>query len=1139
MNIGQQKHDAIGSYTSFLNQSFYKIQNLDSIEPFFMSIVSSSDHWLFIASNGGLSAGRVNSEQALFPYYTEDKLADNYENTGSKIILRVNKGGQDCLWEPFTVRQYGQYILEKNLYKNELGTALVFEETNMTLGLRCCYAWRTSEKFGFIKTVWVQNLETSQTATQVELLDGLQNILPANINSDTQNTFSVLLDAYKRNELDPRTGLGIFMLNSTLTDLAEPSESLLATTVFQVGLPQARALLSSLQLENFRSGLGIDQESELRGRRGAYFAYAKLSLLPGEEATWHLVADTNQDAADISNLQQTLKKNPVELYQEIERDIKANEDQLNRIVGSADGSQVGEDKLRTSHHFANVMFNVMRGGIFADQYKIDTADFIDYLSIHNKPALLTHAGFFSSLPKKIHLSELLSRLDAQPSADLTRLGYTYLPLTFSRRHGDPSRPWNKFAIKIKNDDGSMRLDYQGNWRDIFQNWEALAYSYPEFIENMIFTFLSATTADGYNPYRIKRSGLEWESPEPGNPWANLGYWSDHQIIYLLKLMEISTKVHPGKLDSFLDRPILSYAKVPYRIRPYADLIKDPYNTIQFDHALENEIHKQVETIGTDGKLLSQADGQVLHRSLAEKLLTLLLAKLVNFVPEGGIWMNTQRPEWNDANNALVGKGLSVVTLSYLRRYIVYFRELLSQASTTNLQVSEEMTQLYTGIRSILERFQAYLSLSFDDVQRRAIMDALGQAGSDYRWKVYNQGFSGALAELTKEELLDFLSLTQRYIEQSLIANQRPDKLFHSYNILRLGENSAAIGHLQEMLEGQVAILSSNLLSGDESLVLLQSMRDSALFREDQNTYILYPDKTLPGFLVKNTLTTDQVKDLRLPAILAENLDKSLFVRDLLGKYHFSGQLHNAKDVNKALKVLAEKPQFAEIAAIEGGKISALFEEVFQHTKFTGRSGTFFGYEGLGSVYWHMVSKLLLATQETVFRHQQEPASSGLVAKYHEISAGLGFNKTPAVFGAFPTDPYSHTPKGQGARQPGMTGSVKEEILARQAELGWAIENGCLSFSALLLDPTELLSKSASYNYLDLNGRAQNLDLPAGSLAYTICQVPVIAHLAEEPGIEVHLKDGTILTIDGNQLDSVNSRHIFRRDAIVHHLVVRF
>ena len=32
-------------------------------------------------------------------------------------------------------------------------------------------------------------------------------------------------------------------------------------------------------------------------------------------------------------------------------------------------------------------------------------------------------------------------------------------------------------------------------------------------------------------------------------------------------------------------------------------------------------------------------------------------------------MNTQRPEWNDANNALVGYGLSMVTLAHLRRYL--------------------------------------------------------------------------------------------------------------------------------------------------------------------------------------------------------------------------------------------------------------------------------------------------------------------------------------------------------------------------------------------------------------------------------------------------------------------------------------
>jgi hypothetical protein len=1133
----QPKQGVFCEYVTLLGDSFYKIQKYDSLEPFFMSIVSSSDHWVFVASNGGLSAGRVNSEQALFPYYTEDKLADNNDNTGSKIILQVTKDNRVWLWEPFTTRQYGQYVLDRNLYKNVLGTSLVFEEINRSLDLRCRYAWRTSDKFGFVKTVWIRNISSSDSAVQVELLDGVQNILPANVTSSTQNAFSCLLDAYKRSELDLETGLGIFALNSTLTDLAEPSESLLATTVFQVGLGQANHLLSSLQLERFRSGMGITPEEDVRGRRGAYFVHARISLLPEEESTWHLVADTHQDAADIVNLLYTLRRNPVELYQEIEKDLEANAEQLQRIVASADGWQVCEDKLRTSHHYANVMFNVMRGGIFADQYWIDTADFIEYVSIHLQQALQSHADFFSALPKKIHVSDLLSNVDEQGSADLARLAYTYLPLTFSRRHGDPSRPWNKFAINIKKADGTVRLDYEGNWRDIFQNWEALAYSYPEFVEGMIFTFLSATTADGYNPYRITRSGLEWETPEPGNPWANIGYWSDHQIIYLLKLMEISTKFHPGRLHSFLERPILSYANIPYRIRPYPDLIKDPYNTIHFDHAIENEINERVNRIGTDGKLLHSADGQVLYCSLAEKLLTLLLGKLVNFVPEGGIWMNTQRPEWNDANNALVGKGLSVVTLGYLRRYIVFCRELFNQAPSVDLQISQEVAQLYSQIKAVLERFQPYLAVSFDDGQRRTMMDALGQAGSGYRWNIYTEGFSGVIVHLSRGDLLAFLELSQRYIEHSLRANRRSDQLYHTYNILHLGENSAAIGQLQEMLEGQVAILSSKLLSGDESLALLQSLRNSALYSADQNTYILYPDKTLPSFLSKNTLTVDQVRDLRLPAVLADVQDKTLFVRDVDGMYHFSGQLHNAKDVHQALEVLAGKPQFAEIVAVERKKIATLFEEVFHHTEFTGRSGTFFAYEGLGSVYWHMVSKLLLATQETALRYQNEPASTGLVEKYYDICAGLGFNKSPAVYGAFPADPYSHTPKGQGARQPGMTGLVKEEILARQAEVGWMIENGCLTFNPLLFNPKELLTTPVSFEYLDVTGESQRIDLPAGCLAYSVCEVPIVIQLADTPCIKIFLTDGTIQTINGNQMDATNSRHIFQRDGIVHHLMV--
>jgi hypothetical protein len=720
-----------GKYVVMLGDMFYKIHNYDAIKPFFMSIVSSSDHWLFISSTGGLSAGRVSADQSLFPYYTEDKLTENSENTGNRAILLVTHAQRTSLWEPFSERGKGNYHIERNIYKNVKGTVVVFEEKNHTLELTYRYAWRTSDAFGFIKTTWIWN--SGKSPCQVELLDGIDNILPANISMITQNTFSSLIDAYKHSELNPETGLAIFALNSTLTDLAEPSESLLATMVVQIGLDQADYLLSSGQLDRFRTGMGVVMEPEVRGQRCAYFVHATINLAPDTERTWHLVADVSQDSTVIVRLSKRLQKNRSDLVNDIERDIASNSSNLEKIVASADGLQITNHLPHCAHHFANVMFNAMRGGIFADQYRVNTADFIDFVLIRNRAVLDENAPFFSKLPPEISISDLHARSEVSCNADIIRLSYAYLPLSFSRRHGDPSRPWNRFTIHLKKEDGSTQLGYEGNWRDIFQNWEALAYSFPEYVESMICTFLNATTQDGYNPYRITRQGIDWELPEPNNPWANIGYWNDHQIIYLQKLMEISDKAHPGKLQAFLDRPIFSSANVPYRIKPYADLQRDPFNTIDIDWDIEREIEERVQGLGTDGKLVYMRSGRVFQSTLTEKLLTLLLAKLVNFIPEGGIWMNTQRPEWNDANNALVGKGLSVVTLCYLRRFIVFYKQLLDQSALSMVNINVEVMGLYSQVSQILLRFQSALKNSFSDDERRAMMDALGQAGSDYRW----------------------------------------------------------------------------------------------------------------------------------------------------------------------------------------------------------------------------------------------------------------------------------------------------------------------------------------------------------------------------------------------------------------------
>ncbi len=1134
--LQRQTHDPVrGEDVVLLGESFYRIQNFDAVEPFFISLVSSSDHWLFISSTGGLSAGRIDAERALFPYYTVDKLSENSENTGNKSILLVTRSGRTSLWEPFSDRHKGSYSIQRNLYKNVTGTTIVFEEINTDLRLAYQYAWRTSEQFGFVKTTWLRN--RGDSACRVELIDGLQNILPANVAMATQNVFSPLLDAYKRSELDPQTGLAIFTLSSTLTDLAEPSESLLATTAAQLGLPQPVYLLSSVQLDRFRMGQPLVPETDVRARRGAYFVHAILDLSPQQDQCWHLIADVHQDHSAIARKIQWLRSDPITLLQELEDDIAANQSSLWKIVASADGVQLSNSRLYSAHHFANVMFNVMRGGVFADHYWVWTADFVDFVSVRNRAVLQANSDFFAILPERIHLSDLQAQAEAQGSADLIRLSYAYLPLTFSRRHGDPSRPWNRFAINVKKPDGSVKLDYEGNWRDIFQNWEALAYSYPEFVESMIATFLNATTADGYNPYRITYYGVDWEVPEPGNPWANIGYWSDHQIIYLLRLMEISVKMHPGKLQGYLARFMFSCANVPYRIKPYADLLKDAYNTIEFDWELERQIEVRQHQHGTDGKLIYALNGQVYQVSLAEKLLTLLLAKLVNLVPEGGIWMNTQRPEWNDANNALVGKGLSVVTLCYLRRYICFCLEIFRSTTLDTVPLSTEVHEFYTQVGDILSRFKTLLQSSFNDEQRRIIMDALGEAGSDYRWGLYHSGFSGKRIDSSVTGIVAFLSLAQQYVEHSLRANRRSDNLYHAYNIIHLDRGSATISHLYEMLEGQVAILSSGLLSGDESLALLQSLRNSALYQPEQHSYILYPDRDLSGFLQKNCLTHDQVADITLFDRLLEAQDKSIITRDVNGVYHFSGHIRNFHDVSRALDVLKGQPRYAELVEAEFEKIKALFEATFHHDEFTGRSGTFFAYEGLGSVYWHMVAKLLLAAQETAIKFRGDSTAQALRRCYIDIRQGLSFNKTPDAYGAFPTDPYSHTPKGQGAKQPGMTGLVKEVILSRQAELGLFVEDGRLAFDTTLLDRSEFLADPAPFFYLDVHGREQHIELQPGSLAYSICQTPVVVQLSNRQQIAVHFADGSLRIVDGHTLDAATSGHIFQRSGIVRYLTL--
>jgi hypothetical protein len=1129
--VGQQLQkinnvEVVGKYVDIEGETFYQIENYDQMKDFFISVVSDSDHWMFISTRGGLTAGRINSENSLFPYYTDDKISDGSPYTGSRTIVLATISNKTSLWEPFSEQYNGIYNISRNLYKNVFGDKLIFEEINHDLGLNFRYAWRTSDKFGFVKTSTLIN--DGNSSAEIEIVDGIENLIPYGVETDVQGSLSCLVDAYKKNELDADSGLGLYSMSSILVDRAEPSEALSTTTVWSAGLSKSKKLVSSLQLDSFRKGAGVEQELDIRGRRGAYFVNDCLTLSSSEEKSWSIVAEINQGPAKVRDLIAYLKSEK-NIADDIEADIALGSENLARIVGISDGLQVTEDRLSANHHFANVLFNVMRGGLFVDNYSVPKADLIGFVKGFNHQVYDQFRDFFEGLDETFHYSDLIKAASKQNNAGVQRLCFEYLPLSFSRRHGDPSRPWNKFNIKVKQEDGSQLLNFEGNWRDIFQNWEALSYSIPNYIESMICKFVNASTADGYNPYRITKAGIDWEKPDPHDPWANIGYWGDHQIIYLLKFLEFSNDHHPGTLRDFLTRDLFCYANVPYKIKAYKDLLKDPHNTIDFDEAADELIYQRVSEIGADGRLIWDKNGSVYYVNLTEKLLATMLSKLSNFIPEGGIWMNTQRPEWNDANNALVGYGVSMVTLYYTRRYQQYLLDLFANTELKEVAISEEIGALLTSINSTFEENKQLLACTINDADRKRVVDALGEAGCNFRSEIYQNEFSGNRVMLKTADLIAFLKLSLEYIDHTIEANRREDGLYHAYNLMTATEDSVEISYLYEMLEGQVAVLSSGYLSPEQALEVLTSLRNSSVYSARQHSYLLYPDRELTRFVDKNIIPEAQLKRSELLTMLVSSGDTSLVEQDSQGGYHFNGSFNNVDSARDVLEALKDNG-YADLVDKEQALIEDIFESVFNHRQFTGRSGGMYAYEGLGSIYWHMVSKLLLAALEN-FRNSLEQGSDPVVVGkladcYFDIRAGIGFNKTPDNYGAFPTDPYSHTPGFAGAKQPGMTGQVKEEVITRLMEMGLSVSGGSILFKPFILRKSEFLSSADSLSYFDIAGNHQSVELQAGQLGFTYCQIPVIYSLADETSIIITFANGTEKAIAGDTIDAQTSLAIF-------------
>lgn len=1114
------------SYDHDEGQVYSCITSIDMMPPFLMCLFSADDHWMFVGSNGALTCGRQTADQALFPYVPSDVLLSAAAAAGPQTLIWIRDCPKPVLWTPFVSDRSGFEIV-RVVRKNLFASRIQFEEENRTLGLRFSYEWLLSQRFGFVRRVRLEN--TGSDVRNLTICDGLQNLLPTGLSETFQRRFSNLADAYKLSEVLPGSDLALFSLNSLPSDRPEPSESLRCTAVWSYGTGSAKTLVSQRQIAAFRRDEPIRSERVARGVPGSFLKVWDAVLASGETVRWGVVADVNLDTAAVHDLRDALAETRDKEAAVVEEGNNTDAE-LRRYAAAADGLTSGRNERQAHRHLANTLLNVMRGGVPVSGYQVPVPSFRQHLRQRSPACEARNRVALSQLGDVIDRQFMLNWCGDQGDPDLERIATEYLPLCLSRRHGDPSRPWNAFRIPGRLHHGGRTVAYEGNWRDLFQNWEALAVSYPAFLQAMVLRFVNASTVDGHNPYRIHTHGVDWERPDADDPWATIGYWGDHQIVYLFRLFARYHETFPEQCRADLVTRRCVYTDVPYRLQGYAEMLANPCETVVFDRHRDRQLADRCQTEGSDAVLARDHPGNIHRVTLFEKLVLTALVKVANYIPDAGIWLNTQRPEWNDALNAIVGKSASVVTACHLKLYLECLRDVVAQSGCETWTLSREVAEFLLEVRAVFTERASDRLTRHCPVARRTTMDALQRAAETYRQSVY-RGFSGRFVEVSTETLNDLFTPVLDHLGLTIRSNRRSDGMFNTYNWVRIADNGIEVTAMDLMLEGQVAVIESGVLTAEGVLALLGALRRSALYRWDQMSYMLYPNREVESFIGKNRLPDRGAVPAELLAKVVRAGSDRLLQQSRSGEVHFAGHLRNAADLAREVDRWNQAEEAEPLTQAERQTLLQLWEDVFHHQYFTGRATTFFGYEGLGSIYWHMVSKLVLA----VARYLQsgtidDPQTrEKLIACFQEVNGGIWQKKSVERYGGFPSDPYSHTPADAGVQQPGMTGQVKEDILTRYCEYGIQVRSGRICFSAPLLRPEEYAETGGEFQFQDVAGNDCTIPVEPDSFVFTFCQVPIIYMLGRHGrGLRVTSRDGGVVVRNRMELTREESAAIFHR-----------
>lgn len=720
--------------------------------------------WSFYVNRGQAmgSFGVRDKNDAIMEFFPAATLYRNIECQGFRTFIR--KRGETH--EIFSSASPDDVLRKLAVGKNRLRLV----EINRTLGVRVVVTYFTmpGENYAaLVRKVEVEKLDGEPE--EIELLDGLPQILPTGVtNSDYQamaNLMKAWFDVYNL-----ENDIAFYKIRGSTADTAEVAE-------YSEG--------------NFY----LSFSSESGGLIPPIF---DMNVIFGENT-----ALTKPDAWDKDTCAADLHK---------KRQVPQN-----KVSGGFSGVRTG---LAGKFVLCTVIGHIAAPGLINAVKKDFT---VAYVNRKEEEAVRLTENLTADVFTRTSDS-LFDRYIGQCYLDnLLRGGY---PLVFkadgknlvyhvySRKHGDTEREYNFFSLEA-----AFYSQGNGNFRDVGQNRRNDVLIRPGVGDFNVRHFMSLIQADGYNPLLVKgctfgvdraaipelleplrthraemgrllegtftpgklatymeEQGVELDisreaflekalgrSSQVFEAEFGEGYWSDHWT-YNMDLVETYLAVYPDGKEKllfgddtlrFFHSPVFvlpredKYVLAKGRVRQYGAIIEDP------------GAHSGDALKKTGWLRIGRGTGDIYQTNLFAKLLSLALNKFVSLDPCGmGIEMEANKPGWNDAMNGLPGLfGSGLSETAELRRIVTFLTEACAEYGR-EVRLFTEAAELLKRTAGLLER---NLSGELDDFGYWDRVSGLKEA---YRSSI-RHGIEGAEEIFTAGGLAEILKKFDKKLEAGL------------------------------------------------------------------------------------------------------------------------------------------------------------------------------------------------------------------------------------------------------------------------------------------------------------------------------------------------------------------------------------